>query len=165
MISRYFWVFLLTFIPFLELRYSIPVGIFTRVVNLPFGYQLVGYGLNPLTVFLVAVIANFLVAILAYYIWHLIHELLLRTRIINRIYERKLNKLHKKVSPMIEKYGILGLALFISIPLPGSGVYSGALAAYILGMDYKDYLVASLIGVMIAGIFVTLASVFAFTIW
>lgn len=150
MLINYLKVFGLTFLPFLELRYSIPWGI-------------LNYGLNPLTVFLVAVLGNFLIAVIIYKLLDYIHEFLLSTKIINRVYERKINKLHKKVHPKVEKYGIFGLALFIAIPLPGSGVYSGALAAYILGMDYKDYLIASLIGVIIAGIIVTLLSTAA--IW
>jgi len=45
--------------------------------------------------------------------------------------------------------------LFIGIPLPGSGVYTGALGAYVLGFGYKRFIIASTIGVLIAGIIVT----------
>ena len=161
----YLYVFLLTFLPFLELRYSIPVGIYGGVVALPFGLQFMGYALNPWLVLLVAVAANFLIAVLIYLVLDWIHEFLLKIKIINRLYERKLEKLHKKVHPMVERWGIFGLALFIAIPLPGSGVYSGALAAYVLGMNYKDYLKAALIGVIIAGIIVALLSTAAFVIF
>ena len=59
-----------------------------------------------------------------------------------------------------EKYGIIGLALFIGVPLPGSGVYSGALGAYLLGFNFKDYFKAAVLGVLIAATIVTIVSIF-----
>lgn len=67
-------------------------------------------------------------------------------------------KLQQAIQVYIQKYGIMGLALFIGIPLPGSGVYSAALGAYVLGFKFKDYLVATILGVLIAGIIVMLVS-------
>ncbi|MEA3499505.1 MAG: small multi-drug export protein, partial [Candidatus Marinimicrobia bacterium] len=64
----------------------------------------------------------------------------------------------RKVESKVEKYGEFGLALFIGIPLPGSGVYTGALAAFILGLDFKKFFIATVIGVFIAGILVTIAT-------
>ena len=59
----------------------------------------------------------------------------------------------------MDKYGEIGLAIFIGIPLPGSGVYSGALAAYLIGMNFKRFIIAATIGVFIAGTIVTLATI------
>ncbi|KYK26259.1 hypothetical protein AYK26_05625 [Euryarchaeota archaeon SM23-78] len=67
--------------------------------------------------------------------------------------------MQKKSKKYVEKYGELGLAIFIGIPLPGSGVWSGALAANIFGLKFRKYLVASIIGVLIAGIMVTIIMV------
>ena len=64
----------------------------------------------------------------------------------------------KKVHKYVEKYGVLGLGLFIGVPLPGSGVYSGALAAYLLGFKFKEFFKAAIIGVLIAGVIITLIS-------
>ena len=61
--------------------------------------------------------------------------------------------LHLKKS--VEKYGEWAVALFIAIPLPGSGSYSGAIAAYVIGLSHKKFAIANLIGVIIAGILVT----------
>lgn len=55
----------------------------------------------------------------------------------------------------VEKYGELGVAVFIGIPLPGSGVYTGAFGAYLLGLDKRKFGVANVIGVLIAGVAVT----------
>ena len=64
----------------------------------------------------------------------------------------------RKIKPLVDKYGLFGVSLFIAIPLPGSGSYTGAVAAYILGIGYKKFILANLIGVIIAGTIVTLTS-------
>ena len=48
--------------------------------------------------------------------------------------------------------------IFIAIPLPGSGSYSGALAAHLIGLSFRKFVVANTLGVIIAGIIVTLLS-------
>ena len=67
-----------------------------------------------------------------------------------------LEKTRHKIHPYVERYGELGVAVFIGIPLPGSGVYTGALGAYLLGVDRKKFSVANVIGVLIAATAVTL---------
>jgi uncharacterized membrane protein len=67
-------------------------------------------------------------------------------------------KIDKKASKYVDKYGLLGLALFVGVPLPGTGAYSGALAAHLLGMEKKKAMIAVAIGITIAGILVSLAS-------
>ena len=56
----------------------------------------------------------------------------------------------------MDKYGEIGIALFIGIPLPGSGVYSGSLGANLIGLKYKKFIIANILGVLIAGIIVTI---------
>ncbi|NPA85667.1 MAG: small multi-drug export protein [Crenarchaeota archaeon] len=46
----------------------------------------------------------------------------------------------------VEKYGTLGLALFVGIPLPGTGVWTGALAGYLLGLRKRDVIIALALG-------------------
>jgi len=67
-------------------------------------------------------------------------------------------KTQKKIHKLVEKYGELSVAVFVGIPLPGSGVYSGALAAYLIGLDFKKFTIANIIGVLIAGTLVTIIS-------
>lgn len=133
-------------LPFLELRASVPYGII--ILNM-----------NWMLVFIVCFISNVVLApILWFFVHHILH-LLVKIKFIGRLYERYTEKTRIKIEPYIEKYGKLGLALFIGIPLPGTGVYSGAIAAYILGFKFKDYFKAALIGVLIAIIIVTAISV------
>jgi uncharacterized membrane protein len=60
-----------------------------------------------------------------------------------------------KVQKEVAKYGTIGLSVFIGIPLPGTGVYTGAVGAYMLGFGYKRFMIANVLGVLMAGIIVT----------
>lgn len=68
-------------------------------------------------------------------------------RIIHRLIHRTLNKSH-----YAEKYGFWGLLLFVAIPLPGTGVWSGTLAAVLLDIRFKTAFPAILSGNFIAGV-------------
>ena len=63
-----------------------------------------------------------------------------------------------KKSMIIKKYETLGLFLLVAIPLPGTGAWTGTLAASILDMKFKDVLIACMGGVLLAGIIMGLAS-------
>ncbi len=148
MINEILWIILLTFAPFLELRASIPYGIITLGVE----YWAI--------VFLIAVIVNILLAPLLWFFVNNVMHLFLEIKWIEKIYKKIVIKTQKKVHPYVEKYGTLGLALFIGVPLPGSGVYSGALGAYLLGFEKKEFYKAAVLGVLIAGSIVLLVSIF-----
>ncbi len=135
----------LTLLPFLELRASIPYGI------------LLGY--PWWIVFVVCVIFNIILAPLTYFFWNKLIHLVRWIKPIDKLYHKTIERVQKKARKYVEKYGELGLAIFIGIPLPGSGVWSGALAANIFGLRFKKYMVASIIGVIIAGIIVTIIMV------
>jgi len=143
---------LLTLVPFLELRASIPYGIFKTDLH---------WGL----VFLICVAANIVLAPLVWIFIHKFMQIFLKIKFVNKIYKKIVSRTQKRVKPYVEKYGKIGLALFIGVPLPGSGVYSGGLGAYLLGFDFKDYLKASVIGVLIAGVAVLLISMFGNGAW
>lgn len=66
-------------------------------------------------------------------------------------------KVEKKKS-QIEKYGFWGLVLFVGIPLPGTGAWTGSLIAAMLDMNKKKAFLAAAIGVVIAGIIMALFS-------
>lgn len=132
----------ITLLPFLELRASIPYGILKTDLSWPI-------------VFMICVAANAVLGPLVYFFIDKILHLFLRIKRIERIWTRTVEKSQKKIHKYVEKYGWIGVALFIGIPLPGSGVYSGAIGSYLLGLGYKRFTMASIIGVLIAGIAVT----------
>lgn len=145
-------IILWTLVPALELRASIPIGI-------------IGYNIAWPIVFLVAVAANIILAPIVYFFLDKVVHIFLRIKWINKIYSKHIERTQKRIRPYVEKYGHYGLALFIGVPLPGSGVYTGMFAAYLLGIGYKKSFLAAIIGVLIAGIIVTLISVTGAEAW
>jgi len=136
----------ITLLPGIELRGSIVYGI--------------GIGLDPLLVFALAVIVNILLIFPIYFFLNFIFPHIENIPLIKPILEST----RKKTSKFVEKYGFLGLALFVAIPLPGSGVYSGALGAHLFGFKKRKSIPALILGVLIAGILVTLISIGFFEI-
>jgi len=130
---------ILTLIPALELRASIPYGILVL-------------HMNWILVFVVCVIANILLGIVLYPFLDKFIRLFLRFKIIDKAYQKYVEKTQKKIHKYVEKYGEIGIALFIGVPLPGTGVYTAALGSYLLGLDFKKFIIATVLGVLIAGI-------------
>ena len=133
---------IVTLLPFLELRASIPYGI-------------LGLGMNWMIVFFICVIFNIILGIGIYFLLDKFVHVVIRVRWIGKIYHKIVEKTQRKIRKYVDKYGEIGVAIFIGIPLPGSGVYSGALGAYLLGLKPKKFIIANIIGVLIAGVIVT----------
>lgn len=143
---------LLTLLPFLELRASIPYGILVLQMDW-------------LIVFLICIITNIILGPLIYWFLHNFMNIFLKISFIEKIWKRYVKKVQKKISPFVDRWGVLGVGLFIGVPLPGSGSYSGAIGSYILGLDFKKFFWANVLGVMIAGTVVTLVSVLGNGAW
>jgi uncharacterized membrane protein len=137
----------ITLLPFLELRASIPYGIIVKEMNW-------------ILVFAVCVITNIILAPIVYVFLDKFVHFFFFIKPVKKLYNKYVEKTQRKISKYVDKYGELGVALFIAIPLPGSGVYSGALGSYVLGLKFRKFMLAAVIGVLIAGIIVTLISVF-----
>lgn len=136
-----------TLIPLLELRASIPVGIFSM-----------GNTLTWPVVSIVCMIANIILGWFVFAVMGPLFILIRKWHWFDAHIWPYLEKTRHKIHPYIEKYGELGVAIFIGIPLPGSGVYSGAFGAYLLGVEKKKFAIANVLGVLIAGCAVTLVS-------
>ncbi len=135
----------ITLLPFLELRASIPYGIIVKHMSV-------------VSVYLVCVITNILLAPVVYIFLDRFVHLFFVFKPFEKMYHKNVEKVQKKIHKYVETYGEVGIAIFIAIPLPGSGVYSGALGAYILGMSMKRFMIAAVAGVVVAGTLVTLIS-------
>lgn len=163
LIDKILWLIFLTFVPVFELRWSIPVGIYSGSIVVPFFGLMQGFALDPLLVFFVCVLANAFLALISYFFFDKIIGFFLKIKFIDGWYKKFVVRTQKKVSPLVEKYGLLGLAFFIAIPLPGSGTWTGTLAGYLLGFGWKRIFLANLVGVIISGIIVTLVTIGAFS--
>jgi len=130
-------------VPFLELRASIPYGILVL-------------DQNWLIVFIVSVVANIILGILLFPMIDHIFRFFRKFAWLDKLCTLYMDRTQKKIDKLVKKYGFLGIAVFIGIPLPGSGVYSGSVAAYLIGLSFKRFIIANIIGVLIAGIAVTI---------
>lgn len=154
MIKELLILVFISVLPLLELRLAIPVGILSGSVILPFGVLFSGFSMQPLLVFLIVVITNTLLGIFLFNVFkHL--DYFFRKSKISKGYSKFLDKNRKKVKKYVDKYGLLGLIMFISIPLPGSGVYAGMFGAFAIGMKKEQVYLANMIGVTISAIIVT----------
>lgn len=135
------YIILITLIPWIELRGSIP-------------YSILVLQLDPLFVFLIAIAANILIIIPVFIVLHFLFDFFAEIPFI----ERRLEKLHKKTHKHVERYGFWALALFVAVPFPGTGAYAGSLLTYVFDMPKKKAFLAIALGVIIAGILVTLIS-------
>ncbi len=147
------WVMLVTLIPTLELRASIPAGILGLNIQ-KFGVHLQLTPLPAWLVFLTAVGVNILLGILVYETLGIIITLLERVsprmHAWYKAYEEKLLRKHARY----ELLEWLGVAAFIAIPLPGSGVYSGSILARALILPRRDAYRAISLGTLIVGVIV-----------
>lgn len=146
---------LITLLPFVELRLSIPVGILAVSIMLPYGITLQGFGMHWLYVFVICVTTNAILGPVIYFLLDKVAHLFLHIEWIGKTYHKTVEKTQKKIHPYVEKYGWAGLAIFIGLPVPGSGSYSGALGGYLLGIGYRKFIIANTLGVLIAGTLVT----------
>jgi uncharacterized membrane protein len=129
----------ITLIPALELRASIPLGIFQMAEDVSW----------PIVV-AICVVANIILGCGVFWIMGPVFTFIRRWGWFDRKVWPILEKTQHKIHPYVEKYGEIGVAVFIGIPLPGSGVYTGAFGSYLLGLDKRKFAIANVIGVLIA---------------
>ncbi|MBL7115554.1 MAG: small multi-drug export protein [Kiritimatiellae bacterium] len=144
---------LITLIPALELRASIPMGILP--IPIPFMDRTINAEMNWPTVVLICTIANIILGAIVFMILGPAFTIIRKWKWFDRKIWPILERTQHKIHPYVEKYGEFGVAVFIGIPLPGSGVYTGAFGAYLLGLNRRKFMIANVIGVLIAATAVT----------
>jgi uncharacterized membrane protein len=138
------WTVLLTaLMPVIEVRGAIPVGI--------------SLGLSPLNTAFISVVGSMIPMPVVFFSIRPVFTYLKGTRLfrnmVNRIIRRSLGK-----SGKVQKYGVWGLALFVAVPLPGTGVWTGAIIAALLDIRFKRAFAAILLGDVIAAVAIMLVS-------
>ena len=130
-------VFLVSMLPIVELRGAVPFG--------------VGLGMDWRAVYLISVIGNMIPVPFIILFFRPIIEFFKRTRLFGRL-ATKLHDRSMRKSANVTKYKTFGLFLFVMIPLPGTGAWTGAAIAALLNMRLKDAVPTILLGVICAGI-------------
>jgi len=137
-------IFIISMIPIFELRGAIPVGINH-------------FKLNPLLVFFICVAGNMVPVFVVLLFLDAITRILSKIPVLQKFLEYLFQRTRKK-KKSIEMYQEMGLVAFVAIPLPITGAWTGSLAAYLFGLKFWKSVFFILIGVIIAGIVVTILS-------
>ena len=149
--KKYFWVFLIAMVPLIEIRGAIPYA--------------VGFGLPMVPSILVAILGNMLPVPFIFLFARKVLEWGKDKKVIGKFFTWCLEKGEKGGRKLESKAGrglYWALFLFVGIPLPGTGAWTGTLAASILNMDFKKSTLAVMAGVVLAGAIMLLASLGVF---
>ncbi len=140
---HYLIVFLMSMVPIIELRGAIPYGL--------------GFGLDPILTYALAIVGNcipvpfilfFIKKILA---WMQTSRIAFFRKVSLFLTEKAQKNFHK-----VQKYAVFGLYLFVAIPLPGTGAWTGGLIASLLDMKKRYAFLSIFLGVLTAGIIMSL---------
>lgn len=140
--GEFIWTMLVSMVPVVELRGGIPFG--------------TAAGLPVWQAYLAAVIGNIIpVPFIIVYIRRIFQWMRRRMPRFNGVVDRLEEKAHLK-GATVNKYKYLGLAIFVAIPLPGTGAWTGALVAAFLDMPLRRALPSIAAGVLAAGLAISL---------
>jgi uncharacterized membrane protein len=138
------YVYLLSLIPSFEGRYALLAGI--------------AMGLSPELSLLVATLGVITLSLILPLALPLLDDLMASLagsghtslRSAAAIYLKYVKRVRERSKRYIRRYGLLGLIIFVAIPFPGTGVWTGSLAAYLFGMDRKSSAISLMIGGLIS---------------
>ena len=148
MFKKYLLMFLVSMVPLIELRGSIPIGL--------------GMRLNPVWLYIICIIGNMLPVPFIFFFARKVLVWGSDKKFIGKFFKFCLEKGEKGGKKLKESAGNRGifwaLLLFVGIPLPGTGAWTGTLAASFLNLDFKTSITAIMLGVILAGIIMSLGS-------
>ena len=159
MFTTYLIVFLVSMVPIIELRGAIPIGIASLHLGNDVIAALQTNTSQVVWVFIIAILGNMLPVPFIYLFARKVLEWGKDKKLIGKFFTAILEKGEKAGEKINGKKGaFIGLMLFIGIPLPGTGAWTGTLAASILHMKFKDSIFAAIGGVLIAGVIMLVLS-------
>jgi len=138
--------FLFSILPIAELRGGIPYAIFNDI--------------HPLTAYIVCVVANILVFPIVYFFLEVIHPIFLKNSFYKNLFDKIVIRTRNKLGLKIKKYGFWAIMIFVMIPLPVTGVYTGTLASWLFDIPKKRSFLSIVLGVIISGLIMTGISLF-----
>ena len=147
MFWKYTAIFFVSMVPLVELRGAIPIS--------------QGFGLPLVWSYIICVIGNMLPVPIIYFFARKVLIWGSDKKYIGKFFRFCLEKGEKGGRKLQEKAGrglFVALLLFVGIPLPGTGAWTGTLAASLLDMDFKSTVIAVMLGVVLAGVIMGLAS-------
>lgn len=156
MLKHYLIIFLISMVPLIELRGAIPYAML---------FIQSGTALSLPLCYVIAILGNMIPVPIIFFFARKVLEWGQDKPIIGKFFTFCLEKGHKGGAKLQEKAGkglFIALLLFVGIPLPGTGAWTGTLAASILDMKFKDSVIAVVLGVILAGIIMGVVSALGF---
>ncbi len=139
--NDYFYSIILSMLPIAELRGGIPYALYN--------------GIHPVTAYLMCCAANILAFPIVYFFMGFFHDIFNKMSWYAKLFEKIVLRTRAKVGNNIEKWGFWGLMVFVMIPLPVTGAYTGSFAAWVFGIEKRKAFLAIVAGVLIAGLIVS----------
>ncbi len=140
----YLYAILLSILPIAELRGGIPYAV-ANDIGLP-------------EAFIACVIANMLVIPIVFVFLDTLHNQFYRVKPYRWFFDKWVVRTQRKAESNVARWGYWGVMLFVAIPLPTTGAYTGTLVAWLLKLDKKKAFWHLALGVVIAGIVVSIAT-------
>jgi uncharacterized membrane protein len=140
-LNRAIRVMTLSVAPLVELRIAIPYGI-TK-------------GLNPLVAIAAAVVATWAVILPMFLVMDLFYD-----RFLSRVgpIRRAVEEIRARGRKHVERWGVVGVGIYVSLPLPGPGVYSGVVLAWLFGLPRRQAIVSLALGILVSAVLVAVIS-------
>ena len=133
-------------LPVSELRGAIPVALGV-------------YKIPVFQAYLLTVLGNVIPVVFLLWLLDPISRFLMRhSRVLNKFFTWLFERTRKRHRKAVQKWGSLALILFVAIPLPMTGGWTGSIAAFVFGIPFKKALPLIFLGILIAGVIVTLVS-------
>ena len=151
MFKKFLLVFLVSMVPLIELRGAVPIGL----------SNLLGDPLPLIPLYITCIIGNMLPVPIIFFFARKVLLWGANKKFIGKFFTFCLEKGEKGGKKLQETAGrglYVALFIFVGIPLPGTGAWTGTLAASFLNMDFKKSVIAVMAGVILAGIIMGLAS-------
>ncbi len=145
------YAIILTIMPITELRVGLPLAIKYAMEN----------NISIVLIFSLIVLLNILMIFFIFFFLDHLHKLFMKIKFYRRVFEKYFERFQRKVDKFEKKYNVLGflaLVLFVAIPLPGTGAWTGCLVSWLLDLDRKKSILAIALGVLIAGGFILIGT-------
>ena len=139
-------IVLLAALPISELRLSIPIAI-------------IEFNIDPVSAFALSVIGNMIPVVPLLLFLEPVSNFLRRWNIGDKFFTWLFNRTYHRHNERFEKYGSMGLAIFVGVPLPVTGAWTGCAAAFVFGFKFRNAFLAILAGVIMAGIIITVLTI------
>ena len=156
MLKKYIVTFLISMVPLIELRGAVPFGISSAM----------GGALPLVPLYAISILGNMLPVPIIFFFARKVLEWGKDKKYTKKFFTFCLEKGEKGGRKLTEKAGrstYIALFLFVGIPIPGTGAWTGTLAASLLDLDFKKSCIAIMAGVVLAGVIMGLASAGVFS--